>query len=656
MISHFVLLSLLPILRAAAADSPAPCTSGTCTYSSGNGIDTAYSILSINTEKPTSLSDITSAAGWDIIECDPYSVGPQDVRLVCTDRSKGCDQLFEGGEENTIVLLPETCAGGPFARVVKSWVPENQSLPARLAKRQIDQPVRALTLDFDFSQIPVSNGRVYITASATNSIIQRDSLVRSAAKRSLTSIRHATRSGQTSAVVRDFIEASQKRSSMKMSRGFFDTIGDAFNSAVDAVSGVVDDAKDAITGAAEQVGDTLQDVGDTIQDGVEHAVDTVHDGLGQVGNTIGQVVDSTTGAVESFVHSLDDATSFNETISKNLNVLDVDQTFPVFTASANCPAQGPIPAIQTSIAVTAAVKAKLDAEVGFIVIGSVVPPQIDDLAFTSLLHGNIAASFSVKAGVKGTFDTGLIPLVEAGLPGLSFPGFQSILNVGPKISLNAQGKASLGVTANVTISSSLDLPQVNLVFPPSQGQSIAQAAPGSTPVQVDVGGSAELKGRAELHLVPRLEIGVEILSGAAETTVFLNVDNSAAIEFTLSAGAEFTPVAGTIEQPVVDVKEVETKFGGSVGADLGVSIDAGAKAALLPFFDQSVTVNLFSKKFPIFKKTFGNPVKKRSEGGLLARAREQLPSTGNGGLICPLSAEISIQQPILNELIPAPAP
>lgn len=61
-----------------------------------------------NTENPTSLSDITAAAGWDIIECDPYSVGPQDIRLVCVDRSKGCDQLFEGGEENTIIRLPES--------------------------------------------------------------------------------------------------------------------------------------------------------------------------------------------------------------------------------------------------------------------------------------------------------------------------------------------------------------------------------------------------------------------------------------------------------------------------------------------------------------------------------------------------------------------
>jgi hypothetical protein len=49
---------------------------------------------------------------------------------------------------------PSQCAGGPFARVVRSWISDNQTVPTRLRKRQIDAPVRALTLDFDFSQIP----------------------------------------------------------------------------------------------------------------------------------------------------------------------------------------------------------------------------------------------------------------------------------------------------------------------------------------------------------------------------------------------------------------------------------------------------------------------------------------------------------------------
>jgi hypothetical protein len=59
---------------------------------------------------------------------------------------------------------PSQCAGGPFARVATSWISDNQTLPARLHKREIDTPVRALTLDFDFSQIPERYGNRFILA------------------------------------------------------------------------------------------------------------------------------------------------------------------------------------------------------------------------------------------------------------------------------------------------------------------------------------------------------------------------------------------------------------------------------------------------------------------------------------------------------------
>jgi hypothetical protein len=53
---------------------------------------------------------------------------------------------------------PSQCAGGPFARVVKSWISDDQTVPTRLHTRHIDAPVRALTLDFDFSKIPERYG------------------------------------------------------------------------------------------------------------------------------------------------------------------------------------------------------------------------------------------------------------------------------------------------------------------------------------------------------------------------------------------------------------------------------------------------------------------------------------------------------------------
>lgn len=99
-------------------------------------------------------------------------------------------------------------------------------------------------------------------------------------------------------------------------------------------------------------------------------------------------------------------------------------------------------------------------------------------------------------------------------------------------------------------------------------------------IKLNVGASATLTGRAEAHVIPRLDIGVKILNGAAQATVFADVDASTGLDFTLDAKAEGTPVNGTASDPNFDLKNVESSFGGSVGMDLGVAINVGAEAAL----------------------------------------------------------------------------
>jgi hypothetical protein len=51
------------------------------------------------------ISDITTAGGWTILDCDP-NTRIQDVRAVC--HSEKCQHLYNGhGAVNTIVRLPE---------------------------------------------------------------------------------------------------------------------------------------------------------------------------------------------------------------------------------------------------------------------------------------------------------------------------------------------------------------------------------------------------------------------------------------------------------------------------------------------------------------------------------------------------------------------
>ncbi|KAJ6472874.1 hypothetical protein C8R47DRAFT_987651 [Mycena vitilis] len=148
-------LSLLSAARA-ANDWNKPCLSGFCSYDlpSANGSTSSGSMKIWGST--TAIGDITEAAGWEILGCSP-DVLTQDIRLVCTGATSMCQHLYQGhGAVDTIVRLPDDCGKGPFARVQRSWVPADQTIPAsvaaRIVRRDGSQPqVQAITLDTNFA-------------------------------------------------------------------------------------------------------------------------------------------------------------------------------------------------------------------------------------------------------------------------------------------------------------------------------------------------------------------------------------------------------------------------------------------------------------------------------------------------------------------------
>ncbi|KAJ7150475.1 hypothetical protein C8R43DRAFT_494922 [Mycena crocata] len=122
------------------------------------------------------ITDITSAADWEILGCDPNALS-QDIRLVCKSDAPDtkCSHLYQNiGAEGKIVRLPENCGSNAFARIAKAWVPEDQSIPstvaARLVRRDGTQPeVKALSLDTNFDAVDSSKiGVVNIAIQGAN--------------------------------------------------------------------------------------------------------------------------------------------------------------------------------------------------------------------------------------------------------------------------------------------------------------------------------------------------------------------------------------------------------------------------------------------------------------------------------------------------------
>ncbi|TFY62936.1 hypothetical protein EVG20_g6519 [Dentipellis fragilis] len=149
------LLSLVGMQAFAANDWSVPCMQGKCSYDLPSDSSSSASLQVWGSS--TSISDITEAAGWKILDCDPNGMN-QTIRMVCMNadsQSAGCDHVMQNGAEHTLVRMPKSCGKMPFARVARMWVPTDQSIPAAtkrmLWRRDGTTPtVHAMTIDTDF--------------------------------------------------------------------------------------------------------------------------------------------------------------------------------------------------------------------------------------------------------------------------------------------------------------------------------------------------------------------------------------------------------------------------------------------------------------------------------------------------------------------------
>ncbi|KNZ76532.1 hypothetical protein J132_09954 [Termitomyces sp. J132] len=176
--SIFLFVSLAVAAVQALNDWSKPCLSGVCSYDLPDSTESSSGSLKIWGSRDA-ISDITVAAGWNIINCSCSSDElAQDVRLVCNNDdpvAAGCSHLYEGsGAEGKIVRLPESCGKNAFARVARAWIPDDQSIPesisGKIVRRNDSRPqVKALTLDTNFSAVdPSKAGPVNFAVQGAN--------------------------------------------------------------------------------------------------------------------------------------------------------------------------------------------------------------------------------------------------------------------------------------------------------------------------------------------------------------------------------------------------------------------------------------------------------------------------------------------------------
>ncbi|KAI0319874.1 hypothetical protein OF83DRAFT_1169792 [Amylostereum chailletii] len=162
-----------------------PCFQGRCSWDVPSDRNSSGNLQIWGSSQ--AISDITPAAGWTVLECDTESQ-TQDIRLLCNgnETETGCGHLLDSGMEGKIVRLPEECGAMPFARVAKSWVSENQTIPDSHVARLATSPsqVRAMSLDTDFGALdPSKYGSISFAVQLSNSPSVSSDFVSSAQRR-----------------------------------------------------------------------------------------------------------------------------------------------------------------------------------------------------------------------------------------------------------------------------------------------------------------------------------------------------------------------------------------------------------------------------------------------------------------------------------------
>jgi hypothetical protein len=420
------------------------------------------------------LTDITKAAGWQILDCDSDSADGQTIRLVCADADKNCEHLTDQGAQNKIIRLPESCGAGAFARVASVSTSQDQSLPkgtkVKRAKNGSQPQVVELEFDYEFDKVPKSTGQVSFWVSSSNAKGTAKSL--SDAKSAAASRIHA----------RDF--TFEKRF------GFGD-IGKA-------------------------IGDAAKTVGDGVKDAAGAVADTAKDAAGAVADTAKDVGGAVAGAVTQDIDAGGDKTSPIKFSQKG---------FKLISANIQCDkVAGPV-GVALDLSVSADVDIDGTATYGLALKGTLVPPSVSDFGLFAKMTGKADVVYDIKAIATGKLGTGNIELFNAGLPGLSVPG---IITVGPAFVLSSNAGISLSASVDTKIGTSFDLANIDMRFPKNDGApSDVQTRPAPFEINLD-SATVEGKGTLEAHLIPKLTFGVDVLGGkVGKADIFLAVDGFA---------------------------------------------------------------------------------------------------------------------------------
>lgn len=615
MFLDILFVSFLATVR--ANDWSTPCFNGTCQYTQTAVPGTLSSVLKI-WGSPDAISDITQAAGYEIVDCSPDAL-KQDIRLVCTGNSSDCSHLLQGsGPEGKIVRLPESCGKSAFARVAKAWTPEDQSLPASIAKRlvhrDIQPEVKALTLDTDFEAINTARfGLVHFSiqgASLPDStivsppvLVNRDIVL----GRQLSNDFNITNTTTLQPIDADqpfqlfdqSIDCGPGQANVKVN---VDAKAHAETNLGIVASGTIVppnvDQFNMLVGLTADLSGTVNliaDVSGTLDSGKIPIFSVGVPGL------------SVPGVLE-IGPSLEIDVQAKATLDLNLDV-SVGLNYHVDNAQLNFPPSN----------------------------GSVIQDDKFQITDTPL---NLSASPAVAS--TGSVEVHVIPTLKFGITALKVVDTDVFLALDTSAALILTLEAQANAGQNIKRANRAQLLAArSKALPPAVPSPTFLVRKDYTATTSD-SGAMPTSTRINPTCVCVLSPQSSVISAIESSETLTTTSSFATSASTTSSAAQSTSTGSNVDE----------NFTGCFEVKAGFDVTAGAQGGFFNFFDQGTQVTLFSKSFELFKKCFGSQASRRSLRSSRSNPAARSLTNRQAGLVCP-GANIGAPVPVTSQTVSA---
>ncbi|KAJ8514515.1 hypothetical protein ONZ45_g7962 [Pleurotus djamor] len=480
----------------------------------------------------SALTDITPAAGWVILDCDPHAL-QQEVRLVCSTpdlESAGCQHVFDnGGPVDRVVRLPESCSAAPFLRVASARVADDQSVPAEfmntVARRDASAPiVHLFSLDANWAAVDVSkNGPVNLTFSASS---------------------FPDSDPEVQARDTEFEMPSWIAHPIDTAKSALTTVTEYLPSVPSVLKSAADGFKTTVGGIVP----SLIEPGKT-----QHAPSLYDTVTTKVGGAIGTVANQIQqGTSYSYHPDIKEEVHFNQ--EENVVIYSYQPSgqgrlyYPRFFD----PPQGEFKMIMTEHSVHGIINADAD------------------------LHINVNASLGghIESARKKIAH---IPLTPYQIPG--------IIAAGPIVNLETQ--VGFDPQLSVAFETHVRAHVRELEFwYPIQHRGVVAKAVDFKPLEFDLSAGPNISARADFtgHLIPSLELGVTILSGSIEFVAVGEAD--VYVKAAVSGEAFFGNQRRSprrIDPAQLETRAADVQFRGCLELDVGLVLRGGLKADALGY-------------------------------------------------------------------------